>query len=207
MAVQFAELDKVTNICNCYIFATILSKEDTNNDFSLQVEYINNYAPILKIQRFNLKECQEYPKIGWIVVGKPINFDFDKTEFPININNNFNHDVASFNTCQLMAPTSQSDSTIAVKANFNLKRQICHYVYEITDKNTPVNNDDVHQQSVPFCYVDTDNIDNDQKCDFLYNTIDTINGQKCNFDQMIANWQKNIRCQNFIILVNNEALC
>ncbi|CAG8596006.1 9558_t:CDS:2 [Gigaspora margarita] len=151
LAVQFAELDKVTNICNCYIFATILSKEDTNNDFSLQVEYINNYAPILKIQRFNLKECQEYPKIGWIVVGKPINFDFDKTEFPININSNFNCDVASFNTCQLMAPTSQSDSTIAVKANFNLKRQICHYVYEITDKNTPVNNDDVQQQSVPFC--------------------------------------------------------
>ncbi|CAG8486167.1 23669_t:CDS:10 [Cetraspora pellucida] len=86
LAPQFTGLDKITKITNCYIFASILDKKD-RDIFSLRIGYIDEHTPLFIVHLKKpsyIKKYKNYPiKYGWIIVGQPTNFDFDRIKYPV----------------------------------------------------------------------------------------------------------------------------
>ncbi|CAG8450551.1 2091_t:CDS:2 [Scutellospora calospora] len=85
LTTHFAELDKITNIYNCHIFASFINKKD-RDFFSLRIDYMNKNIPLIIVhpKRPLHKKCKKYPiKIGWVIVGQLNNFDFDQTKYPV----------------------------------------------------------------------------------------------------------------------------
>ncbi|CAG8552719.1 25669_t:CDS:2 [Gigaspora rosea] len=91
---QLMGLDKIAKISNCYIFASFIDKSDRET-FSLRICYKNEHVPLIIVhpKKPLHKKCKNSPiKVGWIIVGQPINFDFDQTKYPVvlkRINNQY----------------------------------------------------------------------------------------------------------------------
>ncbi|CAG8685230.1 26656_t:CDS:2 [Gigaspora margarita] len=71
---------KIISVDDCQIFASIMNK-DTENIFSIHVEYLDKNSPEIVVHSIAKNEYQNQSiSIGWIIVGYPENFDFDNTE-------------------------------------------------------------------------------------------------------------------------------
>ncbi|CAG8590399.1 2662_t:CDS:2 [Racocetra fulgida] len=147
LATQFTDLDKLTKINNCYIFASIINKSDRDR-FSLQIGYMNEHIPLIIIHlkkplHKNHKSSQI--RVGWIIVGQPINFDFDQINYPVLLESGdsstfkieFSKDE-ELNTCVLGIP------------EINSKYLTDLSVYDIKDINQLVDDKKVLQRTALF---------------------------------------------------------
>ncbi|CAG8630218.1 7528_t:CDS:2, partial [Dentiscutata erythropus] len=143
LAMQFEELEKITNIHNCYIFVSIINEEDKDKDiFSILVDYVNKYAPLIVIKKAQSEKYEKNSlKIGWIIVGQPNYFDFDQIEYPIvlskvddivEISKSTIFSVESYapSTCAFSAPETDNSSTIAVDIPLTAKHPFDFFVYD-----------------------------------------------------------------------------
>ncbi|RIB28699.1 hypothetical protein C2G38_1397369 [Gigaspora rosea] len=179
LATQFADLDKITKVDNCYIFASIIDKND-RDIFSLIVGYVHEHMPLIVVhlkKPLHKKHKNSPIKVGWIIVGPPINFDIDQTKCPVmiksgEIESSKNRNViesCALNTCVLGFPEVNTKSLMHLS------------VYDINDINQLLNDEKVPQRTALFC---------------CFNDADK-SYQTCEFDQIIANWQQE---QNIIRL-------
>ncbi|CAG8582527.1 28619_t:CDS:2 [Dentiscutata erythropus] len=140
----------------------ILKEKDDRDNFSLRIDYVNVHMPliIVHLKKSLRKKHKNNPvKVGWIIVGQPINFDFDQTNYPVllrsgelpifKINNQYkiefskNRDIiesCTLNSCVLGLPE------VNTKCLMNLS------VYDINDINQLMNDENVSQKTALFCW-------------------------------------------------------
>ncbi|RIB28703.1 hypothetical protein C2G38_1397462 [Gigaspora rosea] len=180
-------LDKIAKISNCYIFASFIDKSDRET-FSLRICYKNEHVPLIIVhpKKPLHKKCKNSPiKVGWIIVGQPINFDFDQTKYPVvlkRINN------------QYKIESSKHEEVIksCILNTCVFGRPEIDYKYLVSDEK-------VSLRTALFCCL---------------NDIDKSH-QTCEFDQIIINWQKEQNLiqrdptsyQNFIFYRNRKKFC
>ncbi|CAG8751532.1 2029_t:CDS:2, partial [Cetraspora pellucida] len=171
LAMQFADLDKLIKINDCYIFASIIDKNDRDS-FSLRIGYMNEHIPLIIVhlkKPLHKKYKNSQIRVGWVIVGQPINFDFDQTNYPVILESGeppisqieFSKD-GNLNTCVLGIPEINSNCLTDLS------------VYDIKDINQLVDDEKVLQRTALFCCFD--NIDKSY--------------QTCEFEQIIINWQQ-----------------
>ncbi|CAG8504186.1 26961_t:CDS:2 [Dentiscutata erythropus] len=80
LANEIAELDKITDIHNCRIFASIRTEDEDGDIFSLRVDYINIHTPQVVVHLITRSKNKKHrAKINWIIIGQPNYFDFNQT--------------------------------------------------------------------------------------------------------------------------------
>ncbi|CAG8446335.1 10117_t:CDS:2 [Dentiscutata erythropus] len=161
LSMQFMDLNEITNINNCYIFASIIDKSD-RDIFSLRIAYMNEHIPLIIVHRKNSLH-KKYPnspiKVGWIIVGQPINFDFDQANYPVvlksgglpisKVDNQYKIEFPKYgdiiescilNTCMLGLPKINSKCSMRLS------------VYDIKDINQLINDENGSQRTASFCW-------------------------------------------------------
>ncbi|CAG8666432.1 20122_t:CDS:1, partial [Gigaspora rosea] len=102
-------------------------------------------------------------KLGWIIVGLPTSFDFDLITFPailksINcptsrLNDQYianipEHQYCILGTCVLKATEAKypSKTKIVVGSHFTGKESACLFVYDLENREKPVNDESISQE-------------------------------------------------------------
>ncbi|CAG8684486.1 45244_t:CDS:2 [Gigaspora margarita] len=144
LATQFADLDKITKVNNCYIFASIIDKND-RDIFSLRVVYVHEHMPLIVVhlkKSLHKKHKNSPIKVGWIIVGPPTNFDIDQTKCPVMIKSG---EIEFFKSCTL-------NTCVLGLPEVNTKCLMHLSVYDINDINQLVNDEKVPQRTALFCW-------------------------------------------------------
>ncbi|CAG8701519.1 10364_t:CDS:2, partial [Cetraspora pellucida] len=168
LAPQFTGLDKITKITNCYIFASILDKKD-RDVFSLRIGYIDEHTPlfIIHLKKPSYKKYKNYPiKYGWIIVGQPTNFDFDRIKYPVVLKSGELPTSKVDKLCKIEFSKYRELNTCALgQPETNFKCLMHFSVYDIKDINQLVDDEKIPQKTALFCCFN--DIDKSfQSCEF-----------------------------------------
>ncbi|CAG8742094.1 24262_t:CDS:2 [Gigaspora margarita] len=184
LANELAELNKITDIHKCHIFASI-SKEDEDGDiFSLRLDYINILTPQIVVHLITMfKNKKHQAKINWIIVGQPNYFDFNQTvslrssehlAYKIG-NNKLKVDIPKNNitlssaescilcTCVLEAPkmyeTNSYNSIVIGTHIVSSSHSACLFAYDLKDESKDVEDDLLQRLKLFICSVDINESD------------------------------------------------
>ncbi|CAG8556534.1 5928_t:CDS:2, partial [Racocetra persica] len=134
----------------------ILKDQKDRVIFSLRIGYMNEHTPliIVHLKKLPYKKYKNHPiKFGWIIVGQPTNFDFNRIKYPVILKNGelpvskvdrlygieFSK-YREFNTCVLGLPKINSKCLMHLS------------VYDIKDINQLTDDEKVPQRTALFCW-------------------------------------------------------
>ncbi|CAG8582965.1 4060_t:CDS:2 [Racocetra fulgida] len=117
---------------------------EDENVFSLRVDYEDRHSPIILVHLIASKKekSKKYStRIGWIVVGYPISFDFDQAEYPVTLKG-YSPKISKFNEKRSLYPFGKRKENnrllenIKKNAEYNdktIKDKCPFFVYHIFD--------------------------------------------------------------------------